>query len=64
MVIEYARNVLGFHDAQHAEYDPYASNLFVTPMSCSLVGQTMQVLIAADSRVAAIYDATTVHEQY
>jgi CTP synthase (UTP-ammonia lyase) len=25
VVIEYARNVLGFKDAQHAEYDPYAS---------------------------------------
>jgi|SRR5579871_327993 len=64
MVIEYARNVLGFRDAQHAEYDPYASNLFVTPLSCSLVGQTMQVSIAADSRVAGIYGATTTHEQY
>src|SRR5262249_10892526 len=30
MVIEYARNVLGFRDAQHAEYDPYASDLFVS----------------------------------
>src|ERR1051325_1941191 len=24
IIIEYARNVLGFQDAQHAEYDPYA----------------------------------------
>jgi CTP synthase (UTP-ammonia lyase) len=64
MVIEYARNVLGFRDAHHAEYDPYASSLFVTPTSCSLVGQTMQVLIAADSRVAAIYRETTTQEQY
>src|SRR5215471_1078379 len=55
VVIEYARNVLGFYDAQHAEYDPYASNLFVTPLSCSLVGQRMEVHIEAGSRVAAIY---------
>jgi CTP synthase (UTP-ammonia lyase) len=33
MIIEYARNVLGFEDAQHAEYDPYQSRLFVTPLS-------------------------------
>jgi CTP synthase (UTP-ammonia lyase) len=39
VVIEYARNVLGFEDAAHAEYDPYASTLFITPLSCSLVGQ-------------------------
>ncbi|MGY2093584.1 hypothetical protein [Nocardia gipuzkoensis] len=28
MVIEYARYALGFQDTQHAEHDPYASNLF------------------------------------
>jgi CTP synthase (UTP-ammonia lyase) len=64
MVIEYARNVLGFRDANHAEYDPYASNLFVTPLSCSLVGQTMEVLIEKDSMVAQIYGQTRVREQY
>ena len=36
VVIEYARNVLGFVDAQHAEYDPTASTLFVSALSCSL----------------------------
>jgi CTP synthase (UTP-ammonia lyase) len=64
VVIEYARNVLGFYDAQHAEYDPYASNLFVTPLSCSLVGQRMEVHIEAGSRVAAIYGTTRVSEEY
>ncbi len=34
MVLEYARHVLGFRDAQHAEYDPYASRLFVTQLAC------------------------------
>src|SRR4029077_10398486 len=34
VVIEYARNVLGFEDAQHAEYDPYASDLFISELSC------------------------------
>ena len=32
MMLEFARNVLGFADAQHAEYDPDASRLFVTPL--------------------------------
>lgn len=36
MILEYARNVLGFKDAQHAEYDPYASNLFISQLTCSL----------------------------
>ncbi len=43
MVIEYARNVLGFKDAQHAEYDPYASNLFISQLDCSLAGREMQI---------------------
>lgn len=45
VVIEYARNVLGFADAQHAEYDPYASRLFVSELSCSLAGRRMQVCL-------------------
>jgi CTP synthase (UTP-ammonia lyase) len=64
VVIEYARNVLGFEDAAHAEYDPYASRLFITPLSCSLVGQTMEVQIEPGSRVAAIYGGTSALEQY
>ena len=64
IVIEYARNVLGFRDAEHAEYDPSASNLFVTPLSCSLVGQSMRVTIDAGSRTARWYGATDVEERY
>jgi CTP synthase (UTP-ammonia lyase) len=64
MVIEYARNVLAFRDAEHAEYDPYASSLFITPLSCSLVGRAMDVIIAPGSRVAEIYGKTQVQEQY
>ena len=64
VVIEYARNVLDFRDAEHAEYDPYASNLFVTPLSCSLVGQTMEVRFDPASRIAAICGAVTAAEQY
>ena len=37
MIIEYARNILGYKDAQHAEYDPCASNLFISSLACSLV---------------------------
>src|SRR5262245_54630002 len=38
LAIEYARNVMGIAEASHAESDPYASCLFITPLSCSLVG--------------------------
>jgi CTP synthase (UTP-ammonia lyase) len=53
MVIEYARHVLGYEDAQHAEYDPYASCLFVSASTCSLVGKTMPVTLTPGSHYFA-----------
>jgi CTP synthase (UTP-ammonia lyase) len=64
MVLEYARNVLGFRDAQHAEYDPYASRLFLSELACSLTGREMRLTFTRGSRVAAIYGATTATEAY
>jgi CTP synthase (UTP-ammonia lyase) len=64
MILEYARNVLGFDDAHHAEYDPYASRLFLTRLACSLVGREMHLEFAPDSQVALCYGATTAREQY
>jgi CTP synthase (UTP-ammonia lyase) len=64
VVLEYARNVLRFEDAQHAEYDPYASNLFITELACSLAGQEMAVELSADSRAAQLYGRTETSERY
>jgi CTP synthase (UTP-ammonia lyase) len=64
MIIEYARNVLGFEDAQHAEYDPYGSHLFVSELACSLAGRTMPVNLEPGSRTARVYGAERVEERY
>jgi CTP synthase (UTP-ammonia lyase) len=64
IILEYARNVLGFNDAQHAEYDPYASELFVSELTCSLVGQTMPVNLAPDSIARRCYGISRVDENY
>jgi CTP synthase (UTP-ammonia lyase) len=64
VVIEYARHVLGFVDAQHAEYDPNASTLFVSALSCSLVGKTMQVQLMPGSRTWDFYQENPITEQY
>ncbi len=64
LVIEYARNMMGFQDAAHAESDPYASCLFITPLSCSLVGKTMEVAIKSGSKAALSYQATQSTEAY
>ena len=55
VVIEYARNVLGFEDAQHAEYDPYASDLFISELTCSLAGKTMTVHVEEPSGAFDLY---------
>jgi CTP synthase (UTP-ammonia lyase) len=64
MVIEYARNVLGVADAAHAESDPDASHLFITPLSCSLFGQTMNVTLRPGTRAQAYYGADEALENY
>lgn len=64
VVLEYARHVMRFDDAHHAEYEPYASRLFVTPLSCSLVGQAMAVRLDPASHTAAWYRQPAVTEQY
>ncbi len=64
MVIEFARNVLGVHDAQHAEYDPYASRLIISRLACSLVGKEMTISFTAGSCVAEHYGTTTALEKY
>jgi CTP synthase (UTP-ammonia lyase) len=64
LVIEYARNVMGFTDATHAESDPYASCLFITALSCSLVGKTMEVSITPGSKAANACRATRSMEQF
>lgn len=64
VIIEFARNVLGIADAQHAEYDPYASKLIITPLSCSLKGMAMDVHVEPKSRIAQVYGATNVKEEY
>ncbi|MGB6944104.1 MAG: hypothetical protein WBE37_17020 [Bryobacteraceae bacterium] len=64
LVIEYARNVMGFADAEHAESSPDASCLFITPLSCSFVGKTMEVVIQPGSKAAQACQSTRSMERF
>ena len=64
IVLEYARNVLNFKDAQHAEYDPYSSDLFISELTCSLVGREMNLNFVENSQVAQIYGSLSATEEY
>jgi CTP synthase (UTP-ammonia lyase) len=64
-IIEFARNVLGLADAQHAEYDGVASDspLIIDELLCSLAGRTMTVRIVDDA-TRGLYGADEVTERY
>lgn len=64
IVIEVARHVLGYRDAEHAENNPGAPRLFVTPLSCSLRGQTMAVRLEPGSLAARAYGQLEATERY
>jgi CTP synthase (UTP-ammonia lyase) len=65
MIIEFARNVLGITDAEHAETNPYASRLVINPLTCSLKGQTLEIeIIEKDSLVYSIFKTGTITENY
>jgi CTP synthase (UTP-ammonia lyase) len=63
-VIEFARNALGHATAAHAEYGTGGDEeLFIDELSCSLVGQVMDVDLV-DDQVAAMYGARHAAERY
>lgn len=63
-IIEYARNVLGWRNAEHAESAPDASCAVISPLLCSLVEQSETVCIVPDTRLAKAYGKLETHEGY
>jgi CTP synthase (UTP-ammonia lyase) len=63
-VVEYARNVLGWADAEHAETAPDAARPVIVPLACSLVEVTDRVRLLPGSRIAAAYGAGETVEGY
>jgi CTP synthase (UTP-ammonia lyase) len=64
IVIEYARNVLGFTDAEHEESAPDAPRHVISRLACSLVGRTLAITLEPGSTLAKIYGQSTVNEEY
>ncbi len=63
-LLEYARNHLGWADAEHAETAPESENAIITPLSCSLVEAFAPIRLRPCSRIAAAYGALETHERY
>lgn len=63
-VIEFARNVLGQSDADHAETNPTSGNAVIYALSCSLVGKTGTIRFTPGSIAARLYESLTTTERY
>jgi CTP synthase (UTP-ammonia lyase) len=63
-VVEYARNVLGWTDAEHGETAPAAARAVSSPLECSLVEVTATVRLLSGTRIASAYEASEVTEGY
>jgi CTP synthase (UTP-ammonia lyase) len=63
MIIEYARNVLGLRDADHAETNPSASLTLVVPLTCSVSEQNHTFILTRGSTVATIFGQNEIVEQ-
>ena len=58
-VLEFARHVLDWPDAMHAESDPGVGRPVITELECSLVEARGRVALAPGSRLARAYGGST-----
>jgi CTP synthase (UTP-ammonia lyase) len=63
-VIEYARNVLGWLDADHAETAPDAQRAVIAALSCALVEAADVIEFVPGSRIAQAYGVANTTETY
>lgn len=63
-VLEYARNVLGWTDAEHGELAPDAKRAVIAPLSCALVEATDNVRLMPYTHIAEAYATLDINEGY
>ena len=63
-VLEYARNVLGWADAEHGELAPDAERAVIAPLNCSLVEVNDTVHLSPYTHIAQAYASVDIHEGY
>jgi CTP synthase (UTP-ammonia lyase) len=63
-VLEFARDVAGLGDAEHAEVDHHARTAVIAPLACSLVGKAGPVFLDPTCRSASIYGRWRIVERY
>jgi len=63
-LIEYARNVLGFVDADHHKTNPTASMPLISPLGCALLGVKARVRFTDGSLIRSAYRSPESTEEY
>jgi CTP synthase (UTP-ammonia lyase) len=63
-IVEYARNVIGWADAEHAETSPEAHRPVITLLECALVETTDIIRLEPGSHLAKAYGREEVVEGY
>jgi len=63
-ILEFARNVLGIKNAEHAELNPSTSLPLIAPLSCGLVKEKGTIHLETNSMLYKIYGMNTVEEGY
>lgn len=63
-VLEFARDILGYSEIKRLDFDPYTPNLFVSALSCSLVGETRNIHLVTNTKTAMIYGLDHTMERY
>lgn len=63
-LLEYARNVLGWKDAEHGETSPNATRALLTPLTCSLVEAVDSIHLVEGSLIAKAYESAEIREGY
>lgn len=63
-LIEFARNVAGLATADHAETNPSADSLVISPLACSLVDKSGDLRLVTGSHVHTAYGRDTAREGY
>ncbi len=63
-LLEYARNALGWSDAEHGESAPDSPNVIIAPLSCSLVDALSSIHLVPDTLIAKAYGQLEIEERY
>jgi CTP synthase (UTP-ammonia lyase) len=64
IILEFAQNRLNVANATSEEFEPHASELFITRLSCSLAGKEMDIRLLPDTSAHALYKSQTASEKY